>query len=57
MENVMTDKTLAESLKEEQDALRRRFIHHTRPKRPLSMEEAAELARRMDGPGQGGKVP
>lgn len=49
----MTEKTLAESLKEEEEALRRRFIHHTRPRRPLSFEEAADLARRMDGGGQG----
>lgn len=40
----MTEKTLAQALKEEEEALRRRFIHHTRPKRPLTMEEAAALA-------------
>jgi hypothetical protein len=48
----MTDKTLAESLKEEEEALRRRFIHHTRPKGPLSLKEAMELAERMSGVGQ-----
>ncbi len=45
----MTEKTLAESLKEEEEALRRRFVHHTRPKRPLSLEETMELAERMAG--------
>lgn len=48
----MTEKTLAESLKEEEEALRRRFVHHTRPKGPLSLEEAMELAKRMRGLGQ-----
>ena len=45
----MTGKTLAESLKDEEEALRRRFVHHMRPKRPLSLEEALELAKRMAG--------
>ena len=45
----MSEKTLAESLKEEADALRRRFVHHTRPQRPLSLEEAMELEERMAG--------
>lgn len=43
----MTEKTLAESLKEEDEALRRRFVHHTRQRHPLSLEEAMELAERM----------
>lgn len=43
------NKTLAEALKEEDELLRRRIVHATRPKRPLSLEEAAELARRIEG--------
>lgn len=36
-------KTLAQELAEENEALRRRFIHHTRPKRPLTLDEARAL--------------
>ena len=44
----MTEKkTLAQELREEDEALQRRFIHHTRPKGPLSMEEAQALCERM----------
>lgn len=46
----MADKTLADSLREEGEALRRRFVWHTRPnKGPLSLEEANNLCRRMFG--------
>lgn len=40
-------KTLADELRGEQAALSRRFIHHTRSKRPLSLQEAIELAERI----------
>lgn len=46
----MTDrKTLAEELAEEGERLRRRVVHATRPKRPMTMEEAIDLSRRMSG--------
>ena len=35
--------TLADEMKKENDLLTQRFIHHTRPKHPLSMEEAKLL--------------
>ncbi len=41
--------TFAEEMKREQDQLRRRFVHHTRPKGPLSLEEAIALSKRMEG--------
>lgn len=41
-------KTLAEDLREEAEQLRRRFVHHTRPKRPLTMNEARALCEAMD---------
>jgi hypothetical protein len=40
-------KTLAQELEEEQRRLSRRFIHATRPKRPLSLCEAIELSEKM----------
>lgn len=39
--------TFANDLKREADQLRRRFVHHTRPNQPLSMDEARELSERM----------
>ena len=45
----MTERTLAEYLKREEELLRRRVVHATRPKGPLTMDEAADLCRRMDG--------
>jgi len=42
-------RTLAEELKHEEELLRRRFVHHTRPKGPLSLKEAMELSERMQG--------
>lgn len=42
--------TLAEALQQEAEALRRRFVHHTRPRHPLSMDEAISLSKAMDHP-------
>lgn len=36
-------KTLAEELAIENELLRRRFVYYTRPKRPLTMDEARKL--------------
>lgn len=41
--------TLADDLRAEEELQRRRFVHATRPKHPLSMEEAIELHKRMEG--------
>ena len=41
--------SLADALKADQELLRRRFVHHTRPKHPLSLREAMDLSRRMSG--------
>lgn len=38
-----------ESLNQEAEQLRRRFVHHTRPKGPLSMEQAVTLHERIEG--------
>jgi hypothetical protein len=43
---------LAKVLQEEEQAMRRRWIHHTRPDRPLSLQEAIELSARMSAAGQ-----
>jgi len=40
-------KTLADELREEEQRARRRFIHATRPKRPLTLDEARELCERI----------
>lgn len=45
----MTEKTLAQALAEEGEALRRRFVHHTRPRGPLSLEDAIKLSEDMNG--------
>jgi hypothetical protein len=47
----MSDKerTFADELRAEEELLRRKFVYATRPKRPLSMEEAEALHRRMEG--------
>ena len=45
--------TLADDIRQEEESLRRRFIHHTRPKGPLSLKEAIELAERVSGREQG----
>lgn len=42
-------KTIAEEMARDADLLRRRFIHATRPKRPLSLKEAIELSDKMEG--------
>lgn len=41
--------TLADDLKAEEELLRRRFVHATRPQGPLSMQDAVALCARMDG--------
>lgn len=40
--------TLAEALRAEEEALRRRFIWHTRPKGPLSLADVIAFAERLD---------
>lgn len=40
-------KTLADDLRAEEQRARRRFIHATRPRRPLTMDEARELCERI----------
>lgn len=42
-------RTLAEELALENELLRRRFVHATRKRGPLTVDEAAALCRRMDG--------
>jgi len=44
----MNEKTLAQELADEADLLRRKVVHATRPRRPLSMDYAAELNRKME---------
>lgn len=39
--------TLADDLMREAKLLRRRFIRHTRPKGPLTLDQARDLCRRM----------
>lgn len=46
---TMKQPTLAEELAHENELLRRRFVHTMRPKGPLTMEQARELAERMAG--------
>lgn len=41
--------TLADDLKAEAERLRRRHVAATRPRGPMSLDEAADLARRMAG--------
>lgn len=41
--------TLADALRQEDEALRRRVVHATRPRGPLSLEQARDLCRRMEG--------
>lgn len=43
--------TLADALRREEEALHRRFVWHTRPKRPLSLDEAIALSKRAEGKG------
>lgn len=42
--------TLAEELARANEVLRRRFVHHTGPKGPLTMDQARDLCERMAGP-------
>jgi hypothetical protein len=41
--------TFAEEIKRDDDLLRRRFVHATRPNGPLSLNEAIALHKRMEG--------
>jgi hypothetical protein len=41
--------TLADDLRAEGEELRRRFVHATRPKGPMSLDDAIALHRRMEG--------
>jgi hypothetical protein len=43
----MTEKTLADRLREEEELLRARVVHHARPRRPMSLKEANDLCRRI----------
>lgn len=43
------ERTLADYLRDEEELARRRFVHATRPKGPMSAEEAMKLAERMAG--------
>lgn len=45
----MTERALADDMKHEADLLRRRFVHHTRPRGPLALDQAHDLCKRMDG--------
>jgi hypothetical protein len=45
----MSEKTLTEQLADDTELLRRRHVHATRPRGPLSMDQAADLAARMSG--------
>lgn len=42
-------RTLAEELAAEEELARRRFVHHTRPNGPLSLDEARKLCERLEG--------
>lgn len=46
---TMTDRTLADDLRLEAELLRRRHVFHTRPRGPLSLEQARELHRQVEG--------
>lgn len=46
----MIERTFAEQHQDEEEALRKRFIHHTRPQGPLSLSGAINLSSRMRGP-------
>lgn len=41
--------TFAEAFAHEAEQLRRRFVHATRPRGPMTLEEAQDLCRRMAG--------
>jgi len=45
----MTEKTLSDGLREEEELLRRRLVHHAGPRGPLSMDDAIALSKRMAG--------
>lgn len=44
----MSTPTLAEDIAAENDRQRRRFVHATRPREPMTLAEAAALCRRME---------
>jgi hypothetical protein len=44
--------TFGNEMRAEADRLRRRFLHATRPRGPMSLEEASNLCRRMAGEGE-----
>ena len=48
-ETPKAERTFADDMREEEERLRRRFVHATRPRHPLSMREALELSARMRG--------
>lgn len=48
VKGVPVEPTLADDLAAEGEALRRRMVHATRPKRPLSLNDAIALHKRMD---------
>lgn len=43
------EKTFAQEMREEEERLRRRVVHATRPRHPMSLDEAMELSARMAG--------
>lgn len=45
-------RSFAEDSREEQRRFDRRFVHHTRPKTPLSWDEAQALCERMANVGK-----
>lgn len=45
----MPTRTFADEIREEIERLLRRGVHHTRPREPMTMAEAADLCRRMEG--------
>lgn len=45
----MDEPTFADEMRRENELLRRRLVHATRPRGPLTMQEAADLAERMEG--------
>lgn len=48
-EKPHTETSLADDLRAEAELARRRFVHATRPKGPMSVEEAIALHLRMEG--------
>ncbi len=42
-------RTLADDIRDEEERSRRRFVYATRPKWPLSLQEAIDFSERMQG--------